>query len=798
MSAYQTNGRPLSQQAIYQQKLRSGFYNSPGAPIVGVSSSASDSAALLAASADLTVKPSYERLRAAPEAQTAAVAARLDLISSWKRTQTDPNADAAAANARKPAQVQGPRPELGLPALYDKGKVYSRASSNSTYLITSRITPEKLVSIHGLASTPRSATSLNIGKISQLADKNSTRTLSLRFNPEQDYRHGVKSPPTEYLDEDEEAEAASSAAAALTMKHGAGFTNSVSSQKRTKGFEAVDVVDATLLAAASKKASERLNSLQAIGHTDLRAQAQLYSKALVAAHKRSEERIQQHKAGMIDLGGGLQLPYSEIDKMATLIVAPVLLDIDKKATAQREHDVVAAEKKREAREAHKNFKLEEAARKQKEKELQQKEHQDRITSNEKRKRDEDDQYTEHQKKRHEEVNVKKQEFADLEAQYATEKEGLLQEKKENQDKIDEEENCFKTGRKEELDQMQAERDEEIKPLLDELEVENGKLKELTDEKDGLATEVEAAEKQKEEYEAKIAEIEAQLEEIEKDHTHYTSELETATANREAADKEVEGLHKTHETDLQHHKEMHEDLDARIKDLEKQKEQHNITKEDHKRQILKEIDDKVKDEHAINEELPEHLRLEVNEKKIRDVGSLFDDEPEKKTFAKPADGVAKKAVKDAKEEGKAVKEPKEAVKEPKVESKAAKEPKVKEAKKEEPKAAKTEEPEAKAEKSAEKKKVTPKPYRSLLDVAEKPKTEEEGSKRKGLRRRLSSFALSIRSGSKGEVPTTKSLEKKASKTSATDKAERSSDVSNFEDDLSIKDGNKKGGVFKEEI
>lgn len=41
-----------------------------------------------------------------------------------------------------------------------------------------------------------------------------------------------------------------------------------------------------------------------------------------------------------------------------------------------------------------------------------------------------------------------------------------------------------------------------------------------------------------------------------------------------------------------------------------------------------IDEKVKDEHKINSELPEHLREEVDEGKIRDTSSIFSgEEPE---------------------------------------------------------------------------------------------------------------------------------------------------------------------------
>ena len=73
-----------------------------------------------------------------------------------------------------------------------------------------------------------------------------------------------------------------------------------------------------------------------------------------------------------------------------------------------------------------------------------------------------------------------------------------------------------------------------------------------------------------------------------------------------------------------------------------------------------IDEKVKDEHKINSELPEHLREEVDEGKIRDTSSIFSGEepeikhvplikesettePEKKTAKAAEDSTATKAA-----------------------------------------------------------------------------------------------------------------------------------------------------------
>ena len=71
----------------------------PSGTIVGVNSNASDTAALLAASSDLSVQPSY--VRSVAEAHTAALAAKQQEIKAWERGQEDPDASAAASNAKR-------------------------------------------------------------------------------------------------------------------------------------------------------------------------------------------------------------------------------------------------------------------------------------------------------------------------------------------------------------------------------------------------------------------------------------------------------------------------------------------------------------------------------------------------------------------------------------------------------------------------------------------------------------------------------------------------------------------------
>lgn len=624
-SIYQTNGKPLSQQALYQQKLKQGIYTTPTTPSVGVNSSASDTAALLAASTDLTVKPSYERT-VAPEAHNAAIAARSENYTAWLRENADPLASSAASSAKVPRTSTITSTNLltstgtGIPA-YKGDKVFAKASSNSTLTLTSRISPEKLVSRHGLVSKPSSSagTTLNIAKISQVANQKSTKSLNNRFNPELDHRSGIQNKP-EYLTDSEEKLAAEGASASL--KHGGNYTHQVSSQTRTKSFKAVDVVDATLLAAALAKAQDRLKSLNSTTSDNFKAQAQAYANALAIAQKNSEERIKNHKAGAIDLGGGLTIAQSEIDKLASSIVQPVLLSIESKAQSQRELDQKQKQKHAELLKIHNKLKQEAIAAKNKEKADIEKAKQERIAATNDKKKVEDGKLADHQKQRDDEVAGRVQEFKALQEKLEGEKQELLKKKQDNQDRIDAEEAELVKGRKDELDALQTEKDAIVKPVLDELTEEKAKLKNLTNARDELQNEVDAAEKLNAEYEAKLTELQEQLDATEADISKYTDDLADVSAKFDESQTTVDELKAKSIETLQKHEDTHKDYDAKIAELEATKAEHLKTKQLQKQEILDHIDEKIKDEHKINNELPEHLRKTIDEDKLRDTSSLF--------------------------------------------------------------------------------------------------------------------------------------------------------------------------------
>ncbi|CUM65440.1 uncharacterized protein PRCAT00003079001 [Priceomyces carsonii] len=724
-SIYQTNGKPLSQQALYQQKLKQGIFGGPGAPSIGVNTNASDTAALLAASADLTVKPSYERTIAL-EAQTAALAARKEEIRIWTRDQVSPYADAAASS--------------------------SLSNSKAT-------TTLKPVS---------SSSTLNIEKINQVANANSTKSLNSRFNPELDYRSGLKrQKPAEFLTEKEEHLAEEGALASL--KHGAGYSNQVSSQRRSQSFQASDIVNAKLLAAANSKANEALKSFE-VSPDDFKAKAQVYAHALAVAQKNSEERIKNNKIGIINLGGGLTMTQSELDKMATLIVQPVLKDLSTKAEGQREYEKTFKQKFEELTERYNKSKEVEVQKKSQERADIELAKMSRTKANDDRKKDLDKEYLEFQDNRNNEVEQKTAELKDLELKYAEEKEELLTEKQAAQNRIEEEEAKLIDERKTELKELQSEKDEILRPTLDSLKEESAKLKELTDARDALQSEVTKGEDLNKEYEANLKELTENLESTKAEIEKYTADLEAADKEYEETSTQVDDLHQQSSDELQKANNSHKDLDDKIALLTKTKEENLAKKNTQKEEIKNQIDEKVKEEHKINDELPEHLRKNIDEKKLRDTGSLFSvEEPS----VKEVPLVNKKETE--------VLKPQEDASNPK--STAA----IKSATKSPAKTTPLASPDAK--KSGHFKRFT-KFLRSPTKEKSAVSPKKEVSK--------PSPVAAVKKDTKEAVAVT-AEPSKAAATKPVPKDGSNSEVSNdFDDDISLAKSKNQGGVFKEEI
>lgn len=610
-SVYQVNGKPLSQTALYQQRLRQGVYQSPSNVSVGVNTNASDTAALLAASSDLTVKPSYERT-IAQDAHTAALLAKRDESSLWTR-------DDEARTATMKSVGSG---YTGVTGVVNGGSIYKVATKNSTGTMSTRLDPVKDYR-HGLAAKG-SAAALNIAKINQVATHNSNKSLNSRFNPDLDYRSGLAGHhrPAEFLDQEEEDLAASGATASL--KHGGSTSSGAASQVRSKSFKSTDVAYGNLLVAANSKAQDRLKSLNSSTSKDFREQAKEYAGALAIAQKNSDERMKNNKAGMVDLGGGLTMSLTDLDAKAALVVGPVLSDIESKAVAQREADEQTKTKHAKLVGLHQKSKQEEQARKERERKDIEKEKNVRVTANEERKKDEDSKYVDYQASRNEEVEGKVGELKALELKYAEEKESLLAEKQENQDRIDAEEKELNDNRSKELKELQAEKDDILKPTLDELEEENTKLETIVNSKNEITEEVEKLKALNKEYDSKLAELTNNLEKVKIEIEEYTMELELATQKYEETSKETDNLRQTSIDELKQAEDSHNELDSKISDLDATKSKHLEDKVSQRKEIESKLDERVKNEKEINKELPEHLQKDIDENKLRDTGSLFDE------------------------------------------------------------------------------------------------------------------------------------------------------------------------------
>lgn len=729
-SIYQSNGEPLSKEALYKQKLKQGVFNSPGAPSVGVNSNASDTAALLAASTDLSVKPSYERT-IAPEAQDAALAAKLDKIYLWSRDQVDNDAASAASaglygngSGDKLSTMTSTSSKLGVPPLKN-GAIYAAASKNSTSTMTSRINPDK--DYRSGLLPKNSASDFNINKISSVANANSTRTMDSRINPNSDVsRSGLKK------------------------------------QESHKSFQANDISGKYLLSAASAKANDRLNSLSAYGNPeDFKAKAQLYANALTIAQKRSDERVAQNKVGLVDLGGGLTVNQAELDKMASLIVQPVLDDINSKAKHQRDTDKAAKEKKNDLIRQHDQAKRDEYKAKQQEKADLEQAKKERIEKNDQEKVGKDKEFEEYQGVENGKVSAKYEEVNEQEKELATKKEELLTKKQENQDEIDAEEQEKISTRKNELEEMQSERDVEIAPLLSELKAETEKLTKLTDAKTELSGEVAGLGKLNEEYLAKVKELEESLAKTETEIEDHTKQLEEFEAKLTETTKEVEDLTKSTDEGIKDVDAQVGTLDTEIEDLTLTKESHLNSKKSQKEDIKTKLAERVKEEQDINGELPEHLKKEVDEKKLLDTSSVFSDEPFKAELAAKEEAKSKaeaeaKSKAEAETKAKATKTTKPLVESPKKEKKSK----------------------MKRFTSLFKSNPTAHPPNSSYNRNYKP--EEDKSKVKTPAKESSKEPKAVKG--------TKDADSKSQKTS-----------NSYEgyDDI-ISEGNNKGGIFKEEI
>lgn len=209
----------MSNEAMYRAKLKYGHYQNPAAVSLGVDPSASDTAALLAASSDLSVEHYTRQLSA--DAATAALIAKGDAPVAWTRDHIAPEAELAALSAKsalypsaKPQHELAPESneaasfaasslkkatsKSALQEQYDfddvrSGKVTLSQLNNGSDYLKSLTTSKDFR--HGLATSNKAnegSRVINISGITEAAKKSATKTMTNRLDPGHAVSNGLQ------------------------------------------------------------------------------------------------------------------------------------------------------------------------------------------------------------------------------------------------------------------------------------------------------------------------------------------------------------------------------------------------------------------------------------------------------------------------------------------------------------------------------------------------------------------------------------------------------------------------------
>lgn len=686
-SVYQTDGKPLSTEAIYRAKMKYGIYNNPAKVSLGVDQSASDTAAILAANTDLSIHAYHKDLSA--EAAHAALIAKPEQITGWKREHIAPEAEHAALSARSlkmPFDQQSDNSSVieteaagaasavlkkkptniarsQLQDIYDfddvrSGKVtlsqFSDVKNNKSLksLSTTRDYRSGISTSHLGAEVSRK---MNIGNITNAATKAAQQEVERRITPHPDQRAGLKTSlhatnsnrDTSVFIQNIHAQAINASKKELNKTHvrnngiptasdrglaanpaeyAAAILKSDASKKNYKDtITNNSLVTPSIYAVASEKAKkdlQRINDEVATKSilTNIKVTEEAYKIAQSNAEKR---RLTEPGPGQIALGGGLVMKYNEIESMATALVQPAIVDMEAKIVEMKRHDderkqlpakikqreAELKEEKRQQQLALERERAEKAAARRAQLELDKKALDEELENFKlslagllTTRKDEFSKQVEEEEAKKAEINAEREE-----------KLKVLTENKEAQDK----------ERADEFASLEAERDEDIAPLLKELEQENTKLEELTEhrvEKENIYNDIKSKyESTKAEFDETVSKIEIldkRIEELEAGVSDVTAKEAEITSAAIAAESLVNGEGKAKENEL-------ESFAAQRKELESKRAELHTSNKEKVDELQKLGLEHHEQEKQINGEFPEHLQKEVVAPKDIDDSDLAD-------------------------------------------------------------------------------------------------------------------------------------------------------------------------------
>lgn len=475
-SVYQTNGKPLSPEALYKAKLKYGIYHNPTTQSIGVpsSSGASDTAALLATSTDLSIEP-YKRQLAA-DAQTAALFARKDTApKKWTKDYIDTDAASAAISAKSLKKQ--------VVATSNSDFANSNAAAASVLSKDSRsLASSNLASLYEFDAvrngTKNSHASLNIEKLSKASKEHANTMISSRINPERDSsRLGLSSK----TDEDDSHLEKFAAVGALASQN---YKAPIDPNLEATAIYRNSLVDPKVLAKARLNADHTLIGINKyLGEKDLFLNPDYNKIAIQIAQSHAQKRIAS--SDKINLGGGLFMTQQELDSIASKIVNPVLEDITSKAKKQREKDAEVAKKKEEQIKLHRQFKLEQQSKKLEEKRLKEEAKVQRRKEMEQEKQKQKDAKLELERSKKEELSKHQDILTAKQKEEERTKKELLAKKQAEEERIQDESTKAEQQRSKELQDAKEERDLKLAPIVEKLRIETDKLAVLNEEKQAI-------------------------------------------------------------------------------------------------------------------------------------------------------------------------------------------------------------------------------------------------------------------------------------------------------------------------
>lgn len=673
-SVYQTEGKQLSTEAIYRAKMKYGVYNNPSKVSLGVDPSASDTAALLATNTDLTITEYSRQLSA--DAATAALIAKGESPVAWKRDHIAPEAEYAAISARSPLKLPNSQNDAydhtesneaaaaalkvpsksSLQEQYDfddvrSGKVtlsqLNNGSKSLKSLSGSRDQRSGLVTSNMATEGSRK---INISGISDAAKKSAAKTMTLRLQPELGSRSGIKTSSNaeavntssssiyikDIYNQSKTASKKALAEQARTRSVGlqtpsdrgltissASFASGALKQILDVDYAATErstlkdnsLVDKKVYAYAADRAKKTLSRLDDEAATkSIFANQKMNEKAYEIAYANAKKRKEanEFQRGNIQLGGGLAMPASEINKLAESLVQPALYDINDKIGKMKELDIEREKLPGQIKQREVEFQAEQQA---KQLALENKRREEAGLRRDQLKLDEEELVNEHldlKEKLKGELDEKDVLVNEHLEEYEATKTAIDEERAQKKQILDDAKAEKDSERENEINEMTAAHDEEIAPLLSEVDEENSKLVELVNIRKEKQEFVDLNEERVNKAQFELDELMRKLNALEEREAELTTEITEVDNSLELETGKLETSDNQMRTEGEQMEKEIPEMEEKFDNLNSERTVLHSTLLDKVGQV-NELDlNHHTEAKAINEIYPDHLRPELEE------------------------------------------------------------------------------------------------------------------------------------------------------------------------------------------